>query len=643
MAKLTSVVSTFDIKNTDIIFMLLPEWAKQHPPYSMARLIALAKANGYNASGIDLNIECFHDYNKNWKDKIDFNPWDPARDWKWRNFYFEELHQHLEPFLTTYLDKIEKLNPTALGFTLYYCNETPTQWFIKEIKKRCPDITILVGGPQCHLSEWRPIPEYDYIVSGEGEISLLNALEEIEMNGKPTTQRWFRQDNSERLDLSTLPNPDYSSFNFNLYDIPNGVNSELSRGCVAKCVYCLETHYWKYRDRKATSVLEEIIELYHSKGINYIYFIDSLINGNLTELRNFALGVVENNLKLQWRGYARADKRMDENYYRDLAAGGCIILNYGFESGSSKILEDMNKKSTRDDIEQNLKNASKFGISSDTNWIMGFPTETPQDFYETLVLVWRNRNHKFKSMSGGSGYGLAADTVAGQNITRWDISPSWFENNWITNSFTNSKIHRLYRVKCFNILTNIMNTHALFNDSQTEGVRNVLPFYKLTNTTGTYNTLEYEEFNFNIVELDINPFANSLVNEIWPLLRLLWKAQGAFDIEIIFDPELDFKEFGPFLCGDHSATYKFKINQEGEWSADFHLKFKQRKDAWDNGADQASAESVAASRARVFAVLNNKGESVWTADRHETNLKILEQNKKIDFSFEAEYKGTGQW
>jgi hypothetical protein len=124
---------------------------------------------------------------------------------------------------------------------------------------------------------------------------------------------------------------------------------------------------------------------------------------------------------------------------------------------------------------------------------------------------------------------------------------------------------------------------------------------------------------------------------------LLWKAQGAFDIEIIFDPELDFKEFGPFLCGDHSATYKFKINQEGEWSADFHLKFKQRKDAWDNGADQASAESVAASRARVFAVLNNKGESVWTADRHETNLKILEQNKKIDFSFKAEYKGTGQW
>ena len=640
---LTEVPKDYFTKKTSILFMLLPEWSKMVPPYNMARLIALVKANGYSASGIDLNIKAYRDYEKNWKNNIDFNPWDPARDWKWRDFYDTEIHHHMEPFLRTYLDKIGEINPTAIGFTLYYCNEGPTKWLVREIKKRYPHIIIIVGGPQGHNSDWNPIPEYDYIVSGEGELNLLEILNELETVGKSPTQKWLRQENKQRLDLSSLPNPDYDSFDFNEYEVPNGVNSELSRGCIAKCVYCLETHYWKYRDRTANSVLGEILELNKTRGTNFVYFIDSLVNGNLIELRNFAKGIVENNLKIKWVGYARSDKRMDLAYYKDLADSGCMFLNYGFESGSNKVLEDINKKCKREDIEQNLRDSSSVGIMSASNWIVGFPTETIQDLYETLVLAWRNRNCKFDSMSV-NGYGLATDTIAGQNIEKFNVSPSWFGNNWITKDYTNSKVHRLVRMKNFNILIHIMNNFKFVTGQTIWGGREMSYSYTLTRNETSINEIEYEVFDFNIITPNISPFADALVNEIWPLFRVLWRALGSFSMEITFDPTKDYNEFGPWSCGNYTATYKFDIDKEGKWKADFYFKFIQDElTEWRDGADQSWANSVAASRARVLARENSDGTPTLTEDIIAENQRILEENKKYNFSFEKEFTLTSKW
>lgn len=640
---LTSVPKNYITKNTSILFMLLPEWSKMFPPYNMARLIALVKANGFKATGIDLNIKAYRDYLNNWKDEIDFNPWDPARDWKWRDFYDTEIHPHMEPLLEKYLDEIGKVNPTVIGFTLYYCNEGPTKWVVRQIKKRYPNKVIVVGGPQCHHSDWNPIPEYDYIVSGEGELNLLEILNEIEDGKRETEQKWYRQESKQRLDLSSLPNPDYESFDFNEYGMPNGVNSELSRGCIAKCVYCMETHYWKYRDRTANSVLGEIIELYNNNGTTHVYFIDSLVNGNLIELRNFAKGVIENNLKITWVGYARSDKRMDLAYYKDLADSGCLFLNYGFESGSDKVLEDINKKCKREDIEQNLRDSSSVGIMSASNWIVGFPTETIQDLYETLTLAWRNRNHKFDSMSVNA-YGLATDTIAAQNIEKFNVSPTWYGNNWISRDYKNSKIHRLVRMKNFNILIHIMNHQKFVNGRMIWGGRDMKYSYTIKLHENLENDIEYEIFDFNIIKPNKSPFADALVNEIWPLLRVLWRALGSYEIEVDFDPLKDFNEFGPWSCGNFTANYKFKIDNTGNWDADFYFKFIQDdQTSWRDGADQSWAGSVAAARARILAGVNSDGSPVMTEEINRRNLEICEENKKKDFSFEERFTLSSVW
>ena len=199
---------------------------------------------------------------------------------------------------------------------------------------------------------------------------------------------------------------DYSDFDFNEYVYPNGINTEFSRGCVAKCTFCEETHFWKYRQRMSTDALAEIEHLYYSKGTDVVWFIDSLVNGNLSELRAFCKAIIAKDIKLHWTGYCRCDGRMDLEFYWDLRGSGCEALNYGIESGSQKVLNDMAKGVTIPEMEQNLRDGKIVGISAFTNWIVGFPTEDYQDFSDTLTFIWRNRNQNILTIAAGFGFGM---------------------------------------------------------------------------------------------------------------------------------------------------------------------------------------------------------------------------------------------
>ena len=148
---------------------------------------------------------------------------------------------------------------------------------------------------------------------------------------------------------------------------------------------CEETHFWKYRQRKAVDVLEEVEWLYYNKGTTVFCPIDPLVNGNVNELRAFAKAVAAQGLKIHWTGYSRCDGRMDLEYMQDLADGGCIMLNYGIESGSQKVLDDMHKNVTIEEMEQNLIDGKKVGIYAATNWIVGFPPEELQDFADSMT------------------------------------------------------------------------------------------------------------------------------------------------------------------------------------------------------------------------------------------------------------------
>jgi hypothetical protein len=639
---LTPVYVDYKTRNTKLVLVLCPEWSPHMPPFSLARLSGVAKSAGYETHIMDLNVKAYNAYRDNWwpKKRIPFRLWDPSASFP-------------------AVDKIIEMNPDVVGFSVYYISEEPTKWMCQEIKRRAPHIKIAVGGPNVHKSWFATHPYYDYVVVGEGEQNLLVMLDEIEEKKEVEYPRYLTQPEDQRININGLPMPDYESIDFSQYELPNGVNSEISRGCTAKCTFCEETHFWKYRQRQSVDLITEVEWLYYNKGTDIIWFIDSLINGNPKELRAFALALKEKDLKVRWTGYARCDGRMDYEYLKDLAEGGCIMFNFGVESGSQKVLDDMAKGVTIKEMEQNFIDCKKVGIWAATNWIVGFPTEEWQDYADTMTFLWRMRNNNINNAGLGVGYGMGPETIVGQNPHKFNISWHKYQGHWIRNDFTFGGTHLMVRVKTWHMFADFLRGVTEVPVSYPYRAALERDHYKIVlNNPDIQREVEYEKFDYNIIKPNINPFADALVNEIWPFLRMLWKTRGGYEAEILFNPEIDLKEFGSqYGPGMFNAVYKFKISDEGIWEADFDVKFDQIDNPFDDrkpppegrkgpfyAQDYSRMQSNTVKRARKLA------KPTWSDEEGRSGqdfADLLEEearlNATVDFTFHLLWKGTGDW
>jgi hypothetical protein len=661
---LTPVYVDYKTRNTKLVLVLCPEWSPYMPPFSLARLSGIAKAAGYETHVMDLNVKAYNAYRNDWQPnkKINFRLWNPAQSWRWLgDSYYNDVHPVLEPLLSEAVDQIIKLNPEVVGFSQYYISEEPTKWMCQEIKRRNPDILIAVGGPNVHKNWFKVHPYYDYVIVGEGEQNLLKMLDEIEEGWRPTETITLRQPENERININQLPLPDYESIDFSLYEVPNGVNSEISRGCTAKCTFCEETHFWKYRQRQAVDLITELEWLYYNKGTDIVWFIDSLINGNINELRAFALALKNKGLNIRWTGYARHDGRMDLSYLQDLKDGGCIMFNFGCESASQKVLDDMHKGVTVGEMEQNFIDCKKVGIWAATNWIVGFPTEELQDYSDTMTFMWRMRNNNINNMGLGVGYGLGPETIVGQNPHAYNISFHKYQSFWITNDFRMGGPHVMTRVKCIHMWLDLFKNCTEVPIGYP--IRESLSLYHYDIKLNDYNVqkeMHYEKFDYDIIPeiSEDNPFANQLVNEMWPFFRNLWRARGGYTATVRFHPDIDMTEFGDtYGPAQYYATYKFIISDEGIWYADFDIEFVQVDNPLDNrmpppegrkgpfyAQDYSRWQSNTVKRARKLAKptwSNEEGRS----DQDFTDLLNEEKylNEKIDFSFHLKWQGNGDW
>jgi hypothetical protein len=248
---ITPVVIENVTRKTKLSLIMMPEWGVYFPPYNLSRLSAVTRAAGFKTTVFDINVKSYHLL----KDKLDFDPWDSNREWMWvGDWYTKELHPHLDNLFKTYARMIIRNKPDVVGFSMYYTNEQATNWMANYIKWCLPDCKIIVGGPQAQSMRESSKEIYDHIIEGEGEQVLIDLLTKVE-NDQPINEKFLQKNSKLRLDLDSLPFPDYSDFNFDEYTIKGGFSAEISRGCVAKCVFCTEVHFWKYRDRMSGSLL----------------------------------------------------------------------------------------------------------------------------------------------------------------------------------------------------------------------------------------------------------------------------------------------------------------------------------------------------------------------------------------------------
>jgi len=575
--------------NDGISMIIAPAWGIIFPPYNIARLSGLLRHYGYRVNVYDLNVECYH-YCKENHDK---DYWESRYYFAWeRPVYDDEVFPIIKPKLDECIDRIIEQGDDIVGFSVYLTNLLSTMYMIEKIKERSPSTKIVVGGPEA-FNDWFEDLIYstldfksgiiDYRVTGEGEQELLTLLEnykELPMNKEMVTFGGFQS----KLDLNQLPFPDYSDYDLNLYQHPEGASIETSRGCVAKCSFCAETWFWKYRFRTSDRVIDEMQYQIDTYGTRRFWFVDSLANGAFKEFKNLVNMIIDKKLDIRWNSYARCDGRMDLELFQKIADSGCMSLSFGVESGSEKVLDDMKKKVKVWEIENNLRDGAKVGMKNHVNWVVGFPTEGPAEFLHSLHVLHNTRKWMF-AISPGMTCGDAP--FSDLNVNWADYKLQWidkpwdntFMSNWYTEDYANTILHRFIRLKFMQIWLYLAVNIAdgtVKNAQYRPGLTQFFDFKQLTND----DFVDYvpqetgQSFDYFSGDTEKLQFSASLANEYLPFAWILYKTYGAFELNMHHDLDDDLTEFGGFIVSPYWGTINMRVDENEQLTFKVEHRFK---------------------------------------------------------------------
>ena len=283
-----------------------------------------------------------------------------------------------------------------IGVSVFTLNsQIFTKLFLEIIRKKFPTAKIILGGAGItnNHSDLHTISMQfgddmirsnlaDYVVRGEGDRALPAILKGEDY--------FFPQMD----DLSNMPIPDYSDIDFSLYSRPTLIVTG-SRGCVRQCTFCdVHANWKKYKYRPGKEVANEMIHQYYTYGINRFHFSDSLVNGSLKEFRIFCKELAAAKLPIEWRGQFIFRNGMTDEDWDNLAASGCKGLWIGIESGSDAVRWHMKKKFTNEDMYKSIHALGKRKINMLYLLIVGYPTETEEDFEDTLELLRQSVDYK---------------------------------------------------------------------------------------------------------------------------------------------------------------------------------------------------------------------------------------------------------
>jgi anaerobic magnesium-protoporphyrin IX monomethyl ester cyclase len=166
------------------------------------------------------------------------------------------------------------------------------------------------------------------------------------------------------------------------------LNMATTRGCPYKCNWCAKPIYGNaYHMRSAAKVVAELKWVKELFKIDHIWFADDIFGLKRSWVKEFALLVLQQNLKTPFKIQSRADLLIQENYVSDLATAGCTEIWMGAESGSQKVLDAMDKGTSVEQIRAARSLLKKHHVRAAFFLQYGYPGETKEDISLTLNLL----------------------------------------------------------------------------------------------------------------------------------------------------------------------------------------------------------------------------------------------------------------
>jgi len=457
--------------SVDIVIISVPGTLSQTIPSAPALLKASVESAGFTCKYIDFNIRLYNEDIENIREL--------------EGYFTTGLNITVEnqaiQLIETWAKEIIEINPTYLGISVFtYQNRIATKIYCQYIKKNS-NIKIILGGQgladggilgkMSYCEELYQQKLIDYWIRSEGEYSLVELLKgNIDYPGINSNE--FKQ--IDNLDLIEYPN--YDDYNLSFYSF-QALPVTTSRGCIRSCSFCDIHDHWKYRYRRGHKVAEEIIMLSKKYNIKNFIFTDSLVNGNLKEFKKLCEILAEYNTTtkdpINWGGQyiVRAANQLTEKYWEILKKSGASNLAIGVETGSDSVRTHMNKRFTNEDLDYTMSMMEKYNITCIFLMIVGYPTETAEDFQQTKDMFTRYQ-HLAKDIiietNIGSTLGILPGTPLYNNALMLNIELDSHENNWV--AFDNPTLTLEERINRVNELQNHVNSLGFHTSNNYESI-----------------------------------------------------------------------------------------------------------------------------------------------------------------------------
>lgn len=385
----------------DIVFCSIPYSNLDHIYSAPAILKGIVQSQGFKAKTKDFGLElmalCDNNFDRFTRVQTYFispGACSHAED----SIIIEKFYKIITDFIKNTPSRIYSFSIISV-----YTHKSAHE-ILGRIKRIMPDQSILIGGRGAAVATYRTVaPDIkikgrenvmrygdllvsrglaDHLIIGDGEDAVVSLLQ-----NKQLLNQNFQ---SETLEY---PLPDYSDYEFNRYLNQDSISMPItgSKGCVRSCDFCdIKFQFGKFRYRSGANVAREMIDVSETHGFKKFQFTDSLVNGGLKPLEEFCTIMAEYNNsrspdhRITWNAQyiCRPREQMPEKLYSLMSQSGAHGLTIGAESGSNRVLEAMDKKTTMQALLNELEMFRKYKITCMLLTMVGHWSETHEDFIE---------------------------------------------------------------------------------------------------------------------------------------------------------------------------------------------------------------------------------------------------------------------
>lgn len=324
-------------------------------------------------------------------------------------------------------EEVARIHASTSGASVFALTATTPQMpaarnIIQAIRLASPSAKIILGGPHITLVNTayknekkngirgRAAAAYevcsalcDVLVAGDGEEAIFHALKsdapKLIDADDPASPLFLSNSKLNELPFPARHLVDVDSYRYTI-DGVRALSMIAQLGCPFACGFCggrESPMLRRIRTRTSENVVREMLEIHKNYDVNGFMLYDDELNVNtkmieLMELIDKAQKEIHAEFRL--RGFIKS-QLFTEAQAKAMRKAGFRWILVGFESGSPRILENINKKATREENTRCAEIARRHGLKVKALMSIGHPGESKETIMETRDWLLKTKPDDF--------------------------------------------------------------------------------------------------------------------------------------------------------------------------------------------------------------------------------------------------------